>query len=362
MSLERRLVRKEYRLTRPFANARARWLERQSLIVTLRNAQGHHAEGEAAPLPGFSRDTLADAERALLECPVDLIEDVAEQGFAQPERLLHDLSRLSVVSAPSARFALEIAIVGLVAARRGRAPCSVLRGPNSESRDAVPLAQLVDMARAESEVEVALAAGYSAVKLKLGTELGFDRELEVIARLRARFGVDFGLRLDANQSFGVDQAPARLQALAAFNPEFVEEPTAASHAPNEPPPLPIALDESLTAPAELDEWALAARNVRVLVLKPTLLGGMAVTARFVERARALGLEWILSHTFESSVGYRGLKTLAFTLPSSRLAHGLGPHAALDAAAEALGVRNGKLWAEQPSMQAIAPPHEPESGS
>ena len=83
--------------------------------------------------------------------------------------------------------------------------------------------------------------------------------------------------------------------------------------------------------------------MRVLVLKPTLLGGIVVTRAFVERARALRLDWVLSHTFESPVGYRALKTLAFALPPSRLAHGLGPHAALGEPS-LLGIRGGRLCA------------------
>lgn len=345
MSLERRVARKQFRLVRPFANARERWAERESLIVTLSDEDGQHGDGEAAPLPGFSRDTLAEAEQALRECPHALIEDIAERCFSDPQRLELELPRLGVVASPSARFALESALVGLVAARGGQAPWSLLRDPSAPAQPAVPLAQLVDIARAEEEVEAALQSGYGAVKLKLGTELGFARELDVLARLRARFGFDWALRLDANQSFEPEQAEARLQALSAFNPEFVEEPTRAPRQPGSAPPVPIALDESLTLPTELDEQALLERNVRVLILKPTLLGGISVTQAFVARARLLGLDWVLSHTFESSLGYGWLKTLVFALPSSRFAHGLGAHAALDASPEALGVRHGKLWAE-----------------
>ncbi|HET9931746.1 MAG TPA: o-succinylbenzoate synthase [Polyangiaceae bacterium] len=343
MKLERSVARKHLRFAAPFANAHQRWEERETLALTLTDERGFSAQGEAAPLPGFSRDTLAEAERGLLEFPLELAAAIVERSVSDPSCTLRELESCAAIASPAARFAFESALVELIAARSGAMPSDLLGGPSSSSPSALPLARLVDVAHAEEEVAAALTTGFTTIKLKLGTTLGFARELELIARVRARFGSAWGLRLDANQSFPRDEALSRLRALLPFDPEFVEEPTRPDETPTEASPVPIALDESLTSPAFLVPSALLARNVRVLVLKPTLLGGIAVTRAFVERARAVGLDWVLSHTFESALGYRALKMLAFALPPSRLAHGLGPHAALDEPAAALGVRAGKLW-------------------
>lgn len=341
MRLERQILQNHVRLAKPFANARQRWEERETLVLTLRDEHGT-GKGEAAPLPGFSRETLREAEEALAACSIELLQAIAERGCEHPERIWAELEQLAAVTVPSARFALEAALVEYVSARRAEPPSALLRG-SAPGPDGLPLARLVGIDNAEVEAEAALSAGFTTLKLKLGTALGFSRELEALQRLRARFGFGFALRLDANQSFPDDEALDRLRALVPLRPEFVEEPTRGTEASAEASPLPVALDESLTDPTRLDANALREGKVRVLVLKPTLLGGLVVTKRFVERARPLGLDWVLSHTFESAVGYRALSMLAFALPPSPLAHGLGPHAALGEPS-ALGIRGGKLWA------------------
>ena len=52
-------------LSRPAHNARAHWSERSSCIVTLQGESGVRGQGEAAPLPGFSPDSLPACEAAL---------------------------------------------------------------------------------------------------------------------------------------------------------------------------------------------------------------------------------------------------------------------------------------------------------
>jgi o-succinylbenzoate synthase len=342
VTLRRRLIRKLWRFRQPFSNARSTWQERESIELEL-ELGSCVGLGEAAPLPGFSPETLSDAERALESVSLDRLSDLIERCCAEPGSVVPALATLSSIVVPSARFALESAVLGLVATRRQKSLaellCAQAATPTRAWRE---LAQLVDVAAVEEHARSALGEGYTTLKLKLNTPLGFERELDALLQLRSRFGDSVRLRLDANGSFTREGFAQACRTLAALGPEFIEEPLPKGEVRLAQTLLPIALDESLSAPDSLVPAELSRENVRVLVLKPTLLGGICATLAFVERAQALGLDWLLSHTFEGVVGYRALTALALALPEPRFAHGLGYHAALTESPEALGIHRGKL--------------------
>jgi len=67
--------------------------------------------------------------------------------------------------------------------------------------------------------------GFRAFKLKVG----FDprRDLANLAALREALGDDATIMLDANQAWAPDEARARIDALRAYRPHWIEEPVAA---------------------------------------------------------------------------------------------------------------------------------------
>jgi L-fuconate dehydratase len=69
----------------------------------------------------------------------------------------------------------------------------------------------------------AVADGYTQIKLKVGADLADDRRR--FAAARAAVGPDVRIAVDANQRWDVDQAVAWMEALAEFDPWWIEEPT-----------------------------------------------------------------------------------------------------------------------------------------
>ncbi|MDB5703431.1 MAG: fuconate dehydratase [Sphingomonas bacterium] len=69
----------------------------------------------------------------------------------------------------------------------------------------------------------AVAEGFGHIKLKIGANAEDDRRRLTIAR--EVIGPDVKLMIDANQIWDVDEAIARVKALAFANPWFIEEPT-----------------------------------------------------------------------------------------------------------------------------------------
>ncbi|MEL7060107.1 MAG: enolase C-terminal domain-like protein [Acidobacteriota bacterium] len=316
---------------RAIGNARRAWSERRGLLVVVEDADGLRGVGEASPLPGYSPDSL-DAVRAALAAwsrrPLGLeASDALRSAVLASESIPPGL--------PSARFAAETACLDLLARRSGR-PMHALLAARLGTRvaDAVPVAALGTLDDLEA-AEALIARGVTTLKLKIGRSGRFSDELEALRRLRSEFGGGIDLRLDANGVWTAGEARSRLADLASIRPALVEEPTndwAGLLASPDLPDVPLALDESLQRcadPADVRPW-LDHPCVSAVVVKPTTLGGLGAGLRWIEAARAAGLEIVVSHCFEGPVAFAALRALALACGPTASAAGLGRHAGLDA--------------------------------
>ena len=301
------------------AGAAAGQTQRAGLLVQVRDDDGIRGQGEASPLPGYSRDTLDECATQL--AAVDPAAIAPPGDGSAIDWVAQALDRVGL-RAPAARFAIETALLDWLGRRRGLGIAALLGTADAAARS-VPLAALVgDLAAARA----AHARGIRAFKLKIAPAT-FDDDLALAQALREEFGSGFALRFDANGKLAAADAPARLQQLARFAPEFVEEPvrfddlrriTAA--------PVPLAADESLALPGA---WPALATLCRVVVLKPTLLGGIAACVRLARDAAARGLAATVTHTFDGPIALAAAAELALALDSP-LACGLDRHPALAA--------------------------------
>lgn len=282
------------------AAARGRWPVRRAAILTLTDGDAR-GFGEAAPLPGFGDDDLAAATTAL-------------QRWADGDR--------AAPASASARFAIDTAVASLAAARAG----TTLARHWGAATDPATLATAAVVDDADG-ARAAVAVGARALKVKL--DGARDRARLVAIRAAAP---TVALRADANRAWPLAEVDARLADLAGLGLAFVEEP-AAGLGPTlrAPRPVPIALDESLAEP-DRDAWldgALASGAVAALVLKPTVLGGVAPVRALAARAHARGVAALLSHALEGPIAFAAAHALAAAIAPATI-HGLGPHPALDA--------------------------------
>ncbi|HVU05797.1 MAG TPA: enolase C-terminal domain-like protein [Polyangiaceae bacterium] len=304
--------------------------ERAGVLLTIVDEAGRVAQGEASPLPGYSVETTSEAERALAGISWAAVPE-AEPG--EPARAFLRRSREALVGLPpSARFAVETAILGLVAERRGVPLFALLR--TDGSTPPVPMSAMaggVDDPEVGRGIARALARGIRTVKLKLrGPDLGAQAGFLSAARTAL---ADADLRLDANGAFSAGATPRVLSELAAFRPELVEEPAPLDVVRELPSsPVPLALDESLSTPGALASIAprLAALRFRAVVLKPTTLGGISGCLELADEATALGLDVTVSHTFDGPVALAAARHLALAIASRTRASGLDVHAGLAA--------------------------------
>lgn len=253
---------------------------RDGLLVQLRDG-GREGWGEIAPLPGFSRESLADAERAALDW---VNHWLAGDDPAWP-------------LVPSAAFGLSCAL--------------------AELHDELPAAgnyRAAPLCTGDpDELIVALAAmpGEKVAKVKVGLYeavrdgMVVNLLLEAIPELR--------LRLDANRAL----TPLKAQQFAKYvNPThrhriaFLEEPCKTrddSRAFARDTGIAIAWDESLR---EEDFTFMAEEGVSAVVIKPTLTGSLEKVREQVETAHALGLTAVISSSLESSLGLTQLARIA----------------------------------------------------
>ncbi len=273
-------------LTEPVVWGGVAQSERRGLLVRAETAAGAVGWGDAAPLPGFSRETLAETRDAL------------ERAIAG-DAAAGDASDLP----SAARFGLDLALADAAARDAGR-PLAFAPDPDVT----VPLAGLV-LSGDPAEAERLAAAGYRTVKLKVGRA----DVLTDAARVRAAsaaVGPDVALRLDANRAWSPEDARRFADALAGVALDFIEEPLqdpAGLPALWLDTGLPLALDETLQQTGGTEHvrgWATA------VVLKPTLVGGIGAALAIAARAREVGARVVISAAFESGVGLRGLVALA----------------------------------------------------
>jgi o-succinylbenzoate synthase len=322
-------------------DAQHHWPARFGLLLGLRRG-AWCGLGEASPLPGLSRDTLAESEDALATLDIAGLEhalDIADTGEA-----LKAATALLPRSLPSARMALETAVLDWRGRRQGLAAPLLLGADRNATR---PLAWLVGV-QDEHSLEMmrrVARTGYRNFKVKLGCGPDSEAEIAAVRRLRKALGAGPRLRLDANRGWAEAAAASACRQLEALDVEFLEEPSAtwtlppafaSSSASGGPSSrrletrVPLALDESLTGVELVELDALVQRSgARVLVLKPMVLGGLIHCLDLGKRAAALGIDAVVSHSFDGPVALAAAAALALALPT-RLAQGLAPHAGLGA--------------------------------
>jgi len=185
--------------------------------------------------------------------------------------------------------------------------------------------------------------------MKVGA-LDFDAECDV---LRHNRGLDaqLELRVDANGAWSTDLALERLERLREFNLHSIEQPCAVSNrdglkAAAASGTLPVALDESLIGLHESAERdaLLDEVNPQYIVLKPSLLGGMASSEDWIRRAEARGIKWWITSALEGSIGLSAIAQWASTLPGLEGYQGFGTGSLYtNNLPPRTEVRSGQIW-------------------
>lgn len=255
---------------------------RSGLLVRL-TASGREGWGEIAPLPGFSQETLAEAQPEALSWLKAWCE-----GTEPAE------SRL-----PSVAFGLSCAAAELA----GELPeegCYRSALLCTGDPDAL-LLRLQQQAEPLAKMKVGL---YEPVRDGMIVSL----LLEALPELT--------LRLDANRSWSLEQARRFARFIdPALRPRivFLEEPCRSQQEARDfasETGIAIAWDESAR---EVGFQPQAEPNVSAVVIKPTLTGSLAQVSALVALVKQAGMQAVISSSLESSFGLTQLARIAHWL-------------------------------------------------
>jgi L-Ala-D/L-Glu epimerase len=327
MSLSARVWGHRHRLAREASNAQDRWVEREALILELSDDAGFRGQGEAAPLPGYSPDSLAEAERSLAGLR---IAEVPGESSLITEQLRD--AQLT----PSARCAAETALIDLASRCLGISAPAFLGATASATVAVCALIEDGSLQAQLAQAHQARERGIGTLKIKIGRPGRFAAECALLSQLRQSGGAALKLRADANGSFAADDLTEVFDALGPFDLEFIEEPIADGRWDLvRSMPIPLAADESLSRD-DSRVLALDAFDRGVLcaaVLKPTTLGGPLSCLALGNTLTARGAQLVVGHAYEGPIAFAATAALALALASRtpmRFASGLDWHAGLSA--------------------------------
>ncbi len=302
-------------LREPFGIASGAQSVAANVLVEVRLSDGTCGLGEAAPFAAVSGETQAQALTAVSRAGAPLLGQDATRW-----RHLADLIKEHTGEAPSARAALETALLDALTRRAGLSLQRWFGGrEDALETDLTIVTGSADRAR-EAAAEAA-RAGFRTLKIKVGgATLTHD-----LARVRAvcEAAPRARLVLDANAALSADEAIELVQHLDRERIALFEQPVGARDLDGmrtlrERARVPVAADESARSAA--DVGVLAAQAAADVINIKIMKSGIAEACDMIAVARSLGLALMIGGMVETP--------LAMTV-SACLAAGSGGFAFVD---------------------------------
>ena len=299
-------------LASPFVTAHGVVDHREGVLFSISDG-ANVGWGEAAPLPGWSRESLDDCKIVL----ASVAPRLAQLDSVDDSRLTAILTELE--AQPHARAALAGAAFDLSASSHelslashlmahpvlGTAPPGSLTAELEEPRSVLVNGLISDAHPEAVATKAAVLAleGITAVKLKVAAA-DPRTDLARVAAARAAIGDEIELRLDANGGWDIDTAIAALKSMADYNVAFCEEPTAGIDgiaAVGAATGVPVAVDESAVTVSDI-AVALRTKTISVVVIKPQALGGPDLAVAAVALVEEFGADAVVTTMIDSAVG------------------------------------------------------------
>ncbi len=289
-----------------------RLMRREGWIISIHDNQtiGY---GDCAPLPYAGTESSAAAHK--------LLQQFSRRTWVEPQALLAELKQQRQ-GCPTACYALETATLDLCSRNAGIPLRNYLSGSASKR----VLVNAMSGSVCRDSLPDARDQGFTIIKLKVG-QRQLREEIGCLQKLGAGLAPEIRLRLDANGSWNLDEARYFLDAAAGLPIESLEEPLRSPSLSEfsllqSQTLITLALDESIQRINQNE--LLANPNIRRLVLKPGVLGGLQYSYSLAEKAAAAGKECVITSLVDSAVGVHAACQLAAAVDglSPGLAHGL----------------------------------------
>jgi L-alanine-DL-glutamate epimerase-like enolase superfamily enzyme len=271
--------------------------EKETIVVTLEH-DGITGLGEAVPSALYGQ-SLEASETALN----GMSEWLGRDPFAVESIVARLIERCDAQRAAIA--AVDSALHDWIGKRLG-VPTWRLLGldrPRTRTTFTIGVAEPDEI---RTKVKEALAAGFDALKVKVGVENDHD----TLGYIREVF--DGPLFLDANQAWRPDEAPERIRGLARYRPAMIEQPLAKEDWQHMAElrrlgVAPIFADESCERPADVVRLQGCVDGINI---KFTKCGGIREALRMMALARGLGMQVMLGCFVSSSLAIAPALTIS----------------------------------------------------
>ncbi len=292
--------------------------------------------GECSIIPKLSIDDRPDLE-AKLEEVVKAINTYGKVDFEGLEEF------------PAIRFALETASKDFETGGQK----TLFSSDFTMGKASTPINGLVWMGTLEfmqKQIEEKVAAGFNCIKLKIGA-IDFDTELSLLKRIRKKYDEKtIELRVDANGAFTSRDVWLKLEELAKLKIHSIEQPVKAGQYELmeeicRNTPLPVALDEELIGVPGREKKAELLNFIKpqYIILKPSLLGGFALSEEWISIAEETGTGWWVTSALEGNIGLNAIAQWTYTLKNP-MPQGLGTGQVFaNNIKSPLKIKNGALW-------------------
>lgn len=236
----------KFTLAKPFRISLGATTEKTEVIVALYDNHGRVGWGEASPsalILGGTPESVLSALDFLI--PAVLGED--------PRRLGHLVDKMDrvLLGNGAAKAALDLALHDLVGQIYGEPVWRILGGSFAEPLETDFTVGIAEPAAMAEEAEALVAAGFRAIKVKVGEDP--RKDVERVRAVREAIGERTRMWIDANQGWTRAQAIWALERMAEFGVEFVEQPVLAEDLEGlawvrKRSPIPVMADESVHSP------------------------------------------------------------------------------------------------------------------
>lgn len=283
----------------PLVTAKGVYSTREGLLLSL-SLHGKTCWSEVSPLPGFSVTTLEEChdwlkinKSSFSAQLIDRIDTTSAQNNMQDVvKFINSITEPEFPpdTPPEINFAFDtLFFQGICQISNLETENDIKIGVNATASDL-------------NSAQLQIKNGYQTIKLKVG--LDWPTEINTILILRSQYP-KIRIRLDANESWSVDEAKLRLQELENLNVEYVEQPVKHSDLleyGNQFRTLgtAIAADESARNLISIQEL-IRNHSVDVFILKPPMLGSFKMIQEVCSEIKAAGCRMTFTSSLDSSI-------------------------------------------------------------
>jgi len=313
-----------YQLTfkKPVLTSRGSMTHKNGYYIAVEN-DGIKGIGECSYIEGLSIDRLDSFEETLKEVCAD-IEGIADDFYYNGTLPKHLIAHY-----PAIAFGLETALLELHCGGKHR----IIAGSRFyDGKKDILINGLVWMgsdAFMQEQIEQKLGDGFRCIKIKVGA-IDFKEECRLIEGIRQNYSPEqIEIRLDANGAFTESNVRERLRTLSQYTIHSIEQPIKPQqyllmHQLCAERIIPIALDEELIGTDQKDIRSKLLEMIRpqYIILKPSLLGGLATCDEWIEIAERLNIQWWATSALEGNIGLNAIAQWA-AAKETNMVQGLG---------------------------------------